>query len=185
MPEIKSIAINNLKLDLSNFRTVQQEDEIRAVKAMISISPDRFWALMESLIDDGYLPTENILVLKAETDPSDMIVKEGNRRVAALKLIYGHLWSDSITVPDNIKSKINNLSSEWKAANKQVPCTVYESKEISLVDKIITLFASRRSGIKTRTLPPITVCLWAPCPRKWIMRHYRKAILDLLLLERK
>jgi len=41
---------------------------------------------MESLLDDGYSPTENIIVL----DNTDhLVVKEGNRRIAALKLILG------------------------------------------------------------------------------------------------
>lgn len=38
---------------------------------------------MESLLDDGYLPTENIIVL--ESPDGKMVVREGNRRVASLK----------------------------------------------------------------------------------------------------
>jgi len=45
MPATVHTSIRRLKLDLTNFRTVRQPDEIRAVQAMISISPDYFWAL--------------------------------------------------------------------------------------------------------------------------------------------
>jgi hypothetical protein len=83
MPVTEFRSVQDLALDLANHRTVQQVDEIHAVQTMISISPDRFWALMESLIDDGYLPTENILVLETGKDTPKSIVKEGNRRVAA------------------------------------------------------------------------------------------------------
>lgn len=138
MPTTNLISIDQLKLDLSNFRTVPQANELHAVQVMISISPDRFWALMESLVDDGYLPTENILVLKTG-DSSEMIVKEGNRRVAALKLIHGYLSSSDISIPDNIISKIKNLPAEWKTTNARVPCAIYAIKDASLVDKIVTL----------------------------------------------
>ena len=40
----------------------------------MTTSPDRFWALTESLLRDGYLPTETIIVLKTK---GSMIVKEG------------------------------------------------------------------------------------------------------------
>ena len=139
MPKTKSVAVKNLKLDLTNFRTVPQANENHAVQAMVAISPDRFWALMESLIDDGYLPTENILVIKAEANPPDMVVKEGNRRIAALKLVHGFLQSNNFTVPENITSKINSLSNTWKTANAQVPCAVYDITEAATVDRIVTL----------------------------------------------
>lgn len=86
MPITIPVSVEELKLDLNNFRTVPQSKETTAVHTMISIAPDRFWALAESLLDDGYLPTENIIVLKAG---EDLVVKEGNRRIGALKLIFG------------------------------------------------------------------------------------------------
>ena len=52
MPITKILPIKQLKLDLSNFRTVPQESETDAIHAMISINPEWFWALTESLLDD-------------------------------------------------------------------------------------------------------------------------------------
>ena len=62
MPLTQAVSISDLVLDLKNFRTVEQENESEAVQAMIAVSPDYFWGLMDSLIQDGYLPTENIIV---------------------------------------------------------------------------------------------------------------------------
>ncbi|MGO9314476.1 MAG: hypothetical protein ACLQDI_17315, partial [Syntrophobacteraceae bacterium] len=81
MPETIPMDVKKLKLDLTNFRTMPQENEAEAVQAMISMSPDTFWALFESLVDDGYLLTENIIVLEGK-HKTDMVVKEGNRRIA-------------------------------------------------------------------------------------------------------
>jgi len=136
MPTTNLLPIKQLKLDLKNFRTIPQKNEISAVHAMIAINPDWFWALMESLLTDGYHPTENILVLK---DGSKLIVKEGNRRIAALKLIYGLIKLDDSILPSHVVEKIVNVAKDWKSANKQVPCAIYESNEIELVDKVVTI----------------------------------------------
>jgi len=86
MATTKLIAVKKLKLDLKNFRTVPQQDEVSSVHALISIETDWFWALTESLLEDGYHPTENIIVL----NDGGLFVREGNRRIAAFKIDFRH-----------------------------------------------------------------------------------------------
>jgi hypothetical protein len=138
MSNLETIQIDKLKLDLGNYRTIQQKTENDAINTMISISPDRFWSLMENIIDDGYYPTENIIVLKSG---KQLIVKEGNRRIASLKIILNQIRD--IEVPESIKEKINNLNKDWKSSNKQVPCTIYEDNETETVKKIISLIHAK------------------------------------------
>jgi hypothetical protein len=90
---------------------------------------------MESLLDDGYLPTENIIVL----ENGDKVVKEGNRRIAALKLIHDYVSTSQVDVPSHIQSKINALDESWKKTNAQVPCTIYTAAEANLVDRVVSL----------------------------------------------
>lgn len=139
MPQTTLFPVKQLSLDLSNFRTVRQPDELHAIQSLISIHPEYFWALMESLIDDGYLPTENILVLRASENDSESIVMEGNRRIAALKLAHGYVSSANIDFPDNIRKKLDRLSAVWKRTNENVPCTIYAHEEKLVVARIIAL----------------------------------------------
>jgi len=136
MPTTSQLEVSKLKLDLKNFRTVPQKKEIDAIKAMISIKPDRFFAVMESIIEDGYLPTENIIVLK---DGTDNIVKEGNRRIAVLKLIHGLYKLSDFGLPTSITASINNIDPKWKTENLKVPCTIFSDKEADKVDRVVTL----------------------------------------------
>ena len=138
MPETRPVPVKDLALDLGNYRTVRQPGETAAVDAMISTSPDRFWALAESLLEDGYLPTESVIVLRDGVG-GKLTVKEGNRRVAALKLIQALLPLSAFTVPDNIAAQIKSVSSSWRTANKAVPCTIYDSADADTVDRIVTL----------------------------------------------
>jgi hypothetical protein len=136
MSETKPVAVKDLSLDLSNYRTVRQDSEAAAVEAMVTTSPDRFWALTESLLRDGYLPTETIIVLKTK---GSKIVKEGNRRVGALKLVLGLLPGHAIDLPDGIAKAIKALPKEWKVANQEVPCAIYDEAEAATVDRIVAL----------------------------------------------
>ncbi len=138
MPKTIQLNIRKLTLDLQNFRTVEQTEEVQAIRAMVSISRDRFWALTESLLD-GYLPTENIIVLRLLGAEEELIVKEGNRRVAALKLIHGLLPQGALNVPTSIAEKIEKISEEWKELNQDVPCAVFDMEEAAKVDHIVAL----------------------------------------------
>lgn len=137
MPKTFPLKVEDLNLDLRNFRTIPQKNEEAALDTMVSIAPVRFWALCESLLESGYLPTENIIVLKTKT--GEEVVKEGNRRIGALKLILGCLKLANHAVPNGISESIKNISESWKKANSSVPCAIYDYTEESLVDKIVTL----------------------------------------------
>ena len=135
MPNNKYLKVKDINLDLKNYRTIPQKSEADAINAMIAIKPDRFYAVVESILDDGYLPTENLIIL----DDNGYTVKEGNRRTAALKLIHGIHPLDDFTIPDSLKNRINSLDANWKKENEQVPCSVYELAEKDKVDKIVNL----------------------------------------------
>src|SRR6266566_2111094 len=125
MPDNKPVAVEDLALDLANYRTVRQSSESSAVEAMISTSPDRFLALAESLLSDGYLPTESIIVLRTGPDEKTLTVREGNRRIAALKLMLGLLPPAGLDLPDDIVTRLQAVSPTWRNENNTVPCTIY------------------------------------------------------------
>lgn len=139
MPVTVLTPVKKLKLDLLNFRTVPQSDEIHAVQVMIATRRDRFLALLDSLMDQGYLPTENILVLKGSQEEPGLVVKEGNRRIAALKLLYGYLPSEEVDLPENVLARMAKLSLQWKSANRKIPCVIFDTNEASTVNRAVSL----------------------------------------------
>jgi hypothetical protein len=139
MPTRKDVPVKNLFLDRHNFRTVAQPNEISAINAMIAIEPDRLWALMESLLDDGFTLAENILVLKGGCGGKKLIVAEGNRRVAAMKLALGIIDRKQFDLPTHIETKIEALDAAWKKANAKVPCVIHEPSDATAVDRAVAL----------------------------------------------
>lgn len=136
VPTTKPVPIQNLSLDTNNYRTVAQPNELSAIHALIDIEPEWFWAVMESLIDDGYLPNENIIVLQ---EGKKKVVKEGNRRIAAMKIIHGIVSADEFHLPSHILEKLESLAPGWKKANAEVPCTIYAAAEAAAADRLVTL----------------------------------------------
>ncbi len=88
---------------------------------------------MESLLDDGYSPTENIVALNVK---GEHVVKEGNRgERAPLKLIHG--LTKNVELPEHIQDRIDKLPGTWKADNETIPCVVYPAKDAAFVDKLV------------------------------------------------
>src|SRR5690606_6681692 len=106
-----------------------------AINAMIAIKPERFHAIIESIIEDGYLPTENLIIL----NDGNYVVKEGNRRTAALKLIHGIHPKDNFGLPDSIKKLIDSVDQDWIKENSKIPCSIYTISEKDKVEKIVNL----------------------------------------------
>ncbi len=138
MSTVQRIDVKTLRIDLNNYRTGIQPDEVSAVRTMIATAPTKFWGLMDSLLDFEYLPTENIIVLKDKGN-GDYVVKEGNRRVACLKLIHATISDSSIELPPHIQGKVNSKDVAWLAQNLVVPCIVYPTKDESTVDRIVSM----------------------------------------------
>lgn len=132
MSKNEQLSVRKLKLDLSNYRILPQKSEATAIHALIALAPDKFWAVCKSLVEDGYLATENIIVLR---EGGKDIVKEGNRRIAALKLLLGYVKSSDIDLP----SELTKLPAGWKTRNRTVPCLVYGPSDRAVVDKIVSL----------------------------------------------
>jgi len=140
MSTSKIVEVKDLKLDLKNFRTTAQKTENAEITALSVIAEDYFWGLAESLLVDGYIGTENIVVQKATTKTGTvLIVKEGNRRVAILKILLGLAKPKDLRIPDSVALKFAKVDIDWKKNNSTVPCLIFTEIEDAKVDRIVSL----------------------------------------------
>jgi hypothetical protein len=134
MPTSQYLPVSSLKLDPKNYRTLPQKSEVGFLHAVSVISPDPFWELVHSLLNDGYLANESIVVVMKNGVP---IVYEGNRRVAALKWILGLLKPTKMNAPADVTDRLVAVPTTWKAENGEVPCTIFQSSEEALARKVV------------------------------------------------
>jgi hypothetical protein len=153
MADQKTVSIGSIALDLRNFRILPQANEEDALKAIVAIHPDWFWGLVQSLLADGYEPTENLLLLETGSGRKGLVVKEGNRRVAAMKFLLGNLKGKEVPVPDSIRTAISSMAPDLKTTFNEIPCLVYPADESERLDRIVARVHGKgdKSGRQTWT----------------------------------
>lgn len=140
--EIKPLNIANLTLDLANFRTTRQENEQDAVHAMMATDKERFLALLDSFLQYGLLPNENLVVIKSgEAEAEEYVVMEGNRRTAALKIILGQISTRTLPLPAELQQRIREVRRrrDSRARYETVLCAIFGQDELELVDQIVSI----------------------------------------------
>ncbi len=129
------LPLTNLKLDINNFRHPHVEDEVSCVNCLNASNPNAYAGLLNSILSDGYLPTENVLVV--ESDDGCYSVMEGNRRVSLLKLIHGLIPLDAVNIDNQLRLLIQSATEDIKQDTREISCSVYAASEIALVKRIV------------------------------------------------
>ena len=140
--DAKNIALKDLLLDPNNYRfldnkgykpkpkTKYASDRIQNSTLRLLIEDKRYQLseLTKSILTNGYVPMERIIVAPYPSKQGKYIVVEGNRRVAALKSI----------LQDEIDGSID-LSQEEKDTFSTIPCAVLNvpAKDRTHAERII------------------------------------------------
>lgn len=125
--EAKDIPLADLLLDPNNYRFLDNRDYKRKPKSRYAsekvqtstlrlLNQDKRYQLSElkkSILTNGYVPMERIIVIPYEPKAGKFLVVEGNRRVAALKSL----------VQDDEEGVIE-LSKAEKASFQEIPCAI-------------------------------------------------------------
>lgn len=113
------VPVQNLLLDPNNYRFHDDpgfsrandrryhEDTVQA-RAYQRLSDDSLVQLKNSILRNGFLPVERIVVRDYPHQDASFVVVEGNRRVAALKWIQQD-HAAGVTVPDRVLHTIENV----------------------------------------------------------------------------
>ncbi len=124
--EIEWIDSNQIDFDPKNPRFYRLRGDVGDDRVISEMLDDEgVQDLMSSIGQQGYFPGEPLLV--APTDDGRYIVVEGNRRLAAVKLLNGELQ------PPRRKSRsVAMIVGEAKHTPTKLPCIIYENRELVL-----------------------------------------------------
>jgi len=122
LEQIESIKVKNLKFDPENPRfaasNLQSLEQHQIVEEMFD--SEQVIDLLNSIGTQGYFLGEPLLVFK-DLNSGDFFVAEGNRRLAALKLL-----SQEVVLPSRA---INELIKEFPHKPDNVPCIIFENRD--------------------------------------------------------
>lgn len=124
MVEYKSFNITNLLLNPVNPRYNPVEHQTESINAMVQDQEEKLVTLARHIVENGLNPMEIILV---KYDDGKWVVREGNRRVTALKLLN----EPSLTPPEypKIKKEFQSLgNSMGKKLLQEIPCVILDDE---------------------------------------------------------
>ncbi len=126
MPHRLIIGLSNLYLDLHNPRYEEQRSQNEALNTIAGEQKDKLLVLLRDIIAHGLNPSDIPIVMPDEDRVNGYIVLEGNRRIAALKL----LKKPAILTTTKLRQKYSKLSEKNKASIvKSIECLVVDSRE--------------------------------------------------------
>lgn len=113
--EYKQLRVTDLLLNTQNPRFDPVQHQAQAIHAMIEDQGDKLTALAKHIASNGFSPMEIVLVQPIGTQ---WLVREGNRRVTALKLI---------NEPELIPDSYIKMKREFSALNKNVDSAILDN----------------------------------------------------------
>ncbi len=123
-PNIQSIPLVSLLVDLANPRHSEQLNQREAISTIAFDQGVKLANLAEDIAERGLNPGDLPLVTPASED-GFYIVLEGNRRLAALKLMTSPALLSSIGLPKNLNARFRNLHRDYASVlPSEVTCSV-------------------------------------------------------------
>lgn len=127
--QVKSIAIENLLVDLQNPRYDPRSNQREGISTIAHDQGVKLLNLAEDIVDRGLNPSELPMVTTSGDDDTFVIV-EGNRRVAAIKLISSPTLLNSINLPEGLTKRYKLLQDQAKdRLPRQINCAVMSRED--------------------------------------------------------
>ncbi len=104
------LSIDQLLLDSSNPRIANPDSQRDALQALLDDQEEKLFALAEDIVDKGLSPIERLLVLRERPGSNRFIALEGNRRVAALKILVNPHVLTSLTLKASLQRRFEALA---------------------------------------------------------------------------
>jgi len=130
MSKPRDLTLSTLLLDVTNPRfETEQENQRDAIRAMAEEQGEKLLNLAEDIVQFQLDPSSLTIVIPADQPSGRYVVVEGNRRLAALKLLHNPDLAKGVWEPRH-ERRLKALSEKFRAAPiKQMRCVVLPDRE--------------------------------------------------------
>ena len=147
------IPIDRLLLDAENPRHGEVEDQAAALERLVAIRPQHLRNLAEDIAKNGLHPGLGFLVFP--TKNGDFVVLDGNRRLAAIKLL-----TKSVSAPASWRPTTTEVKVDLKSFER-LPCTILDSREQGRL-WVERMHTGVMDGVGVKQWPPIAQHRFSP-----------------------
>ena len=125
----QDIQVEDLKLDLLNPRGPGYPDQVTAIEAIVKRAPSKFVTLAEDIATQGMNPADRMIVIRDDVD-GRYVVLEGNRRLAAVKLLCDPTRISKMPMSAALAKKLRTIADNFDhTIVDPLTCVVMESRE--------------------------------------------------------
>lgn len=123
------LPIEDLTLDLANPRLGGVATQNEAMRGLIGLSISYFKTLMTSIRDNGLDPGDAFYVVRDEEDDGSYIAIDGNRRLAALKVLIEPVVLTGLDLPEGQVKSIAKVAAGFDpGAFETVSCVLFDDR---------------------------------------------------------
>ncbi|MFN3817129.1 hypothetical protein [Brevundimonas sp.] len=119
--------VDDLLLDLENPRTGKVEGQSEALEAVVRLNTQHFRNMMASIKANDLDPGDSFYIIADEEDEDSFTVVDGNRRLAALKVLYNPDLLDGTNLGDSTKKRLREAAAEF-APVEPISCVLFENR---------------------------------------------------------
>lgn len=128
MVDYLDLSIDELLLDQDNPRLGAVRNQAEALDKLIKLNPAHFRSLMISIKENGLDPGDRLYIIKGQ-DEDDYIVLEGNRRLAATRVLANPDVLESTEISSAIRDSLLRAASGFNRDSVEpVRCVVFEGR---------------------------------------------------------
>jgi hypothetical protein len=123
------LKVDQLRLDHINPRINSASNQREALQRILDDQGVKLFNLAESIAYEGLSPMDRLLVIENEADPETYIVLEGNRRLAALKILRNPSVLTDIVIAGSLKARFEKLALQFDLNSVEpISCFSMESR---------------------------------------------------------
>lgn len=119
------LLIEQLLLDSKNPRIGSAISQRDALQKIIDDQEEKIAELAEDIASEGMSPIERVLVLREKSGDGRFVVVEGNRRVAALKILSNPAVLSGLSIKESLQRRLELIAKEFKKSDIE-PISCYE-----------------------------------------------------------
>lgn len=105
--------LEELLLDLENPRISKSDSQRGALQKIIEDQDVKLVVLADSIVSDGLNPMDRWLVIKSAAERGRYVVLEGNRRLAALRILNNPRVLNDLEVRAPVKRRLQTIANEF------------------------------------------------------------------------
>lgn len=104
------LKVEHLVLDNDNPRITHSDSQQQTLQKVVRDQKAKLVRLAQSIVEHGLSPIERLIVMQVTPNPKRYIALEGNRRVAALKVLTNAAVMTGLDMPDGTQKALERLA---------------------------------------------------------------------------